>query len=216
MLVCYHSGNERTRAEAACNEPPPSDGSLESSKETALAKSTPFPLPAKDINRFWSKVDSSAGPDACWPWTGRTHYSGYGDLAFRVNGRREVHKAHRIAYTLAAGQSVQGDQSVCHRCDNPRCCNPAHLWVGTHADNMHDRDRKGRHYRGGAHDPVRGVDHPRAKLTEKDVREIRRLYAAGGMGLKALGKQFGITPMTVRAVVTRKSWRHIADQGAGE
>lgn len=84
-------------------------------------------------------VDASAGPDACWPWTAGKANGGYG--AIRYNG--SIYRAHRIAWTIANGAIPQG-MLVLHKCDNPPCCNPAHLFIGTHKDNSQDMARKGR------------------------------------------------------------------------
>jgi hypothetical protein len=89
--------------------------------------------------RFWGRVDKSAGPDACWPWTGSRRGGGYGRVT--VNGRST--SASRVAYELTHGTIPDG-KHVCHTCDNPPCCNPAHLWVGTPADNTRDMLSKGR------------------------------------------------------------------------
>jgi hypothetical protein len=94
---------------------------------------------AKRVIAFWQNVDQSAGPEACWPWTGSRKDSGYGRLCFD----RHQQNAHRVAYQLATGHDP-GDLIVCHSCDNPPCCNPAHLWVGTHGDNARDKVAKGR------------------------------------------------------------------------
>lgn len=90
--------------------------------------------------RFWARVDRSSAPEACWPWTTRVGRFGYGRLSV---DRRQVH-AHRVAFELSGG-SIPDGFYVLHRCDNPPCCNPAHLFVGTHADNMRDRHQKGRY-----------------------------------------------------------------------
>lgn len=91
--------------------------------------------------RFWSKVDKSAGVDACWPWTAKSkHKAGYGVIS--VDGKRNV--SHRVAWELARGEIPPG-MHVCHKCDNPPCCNPSHYFLGTPADNVLDMVDKGRH-----------------------------------------------------------------------
>ena len=94
--------------------------------------------------RFWAKVDRSDGPDACWPWTGHRARRGYGQ--FKMFGRSVP--AHRVAWELTNGPIPPGDHfgtmCACHRCDNPPCCNPTHLFLGSMADNVADRDAKGR------------------------------------------------------------------------
>lgn len=96
-------------------------------------------LDASVIARFWRKVDRSGGPNACWPWKAGTHHFGHG--AFRIH-KTQV-QAHRVAYALIEGP-VRDDIDVLHTCDNPPCCNPAHLYLGTQADNNRDRTVRGR------------------------------------------------------------------------
>src|SRR5690606_26216538 len=134
-----------------------------------------------DPARFWSKVDRSAGPIACWPWTGRREAAGYGSANTKT-GRR---KAHRVAYSLTKGPLLSG-MSVCHACDNPCCVNPAHLWLGTHRENMRDRATKGR---GGN---LKGVANGRAKLTDQSVSWIR-LLKARGLTNRQIADAFGVT-----------------------
>lgn len=93
--------------------------------------------------RFWEKVDASAGPDGCWLYTGFRKWDGYGWLQRGHAATRRSLTAHRYAWILTKGSPGAGLQ-VLHRCDNPPCCNPAHLFLGTHADNMADRSAKGR------------------------------------------------------------------------
>lgn len=93
-----------------------------------------------EISRwFWERVDQSGGVNACWPWTGRRMKAGYGRLV--IKGKHEG--AHRIAYELAVA-AVPNGLFVCHHCDNPPCCNPHHLYAGTHQDNVDDKVRRGR------------------------------------------------------------------------
>lgn len=101
-----------------------------------------------DRERFWQKVDVGS-PEACWNWLASTasttngNYP-YGQFSFTLDrGSRRILRAHRVAYELSVG-SIPDGQIICHACDNPKCCNPAHMFVGTHDDNMHDMAQKGR------------------------------------------------------------------------
>lgn len=155
-------------------------------------------MKTSDIERFWSKVDQAGGPAECWPWTGNTGTTGYGQfwLAGTMRG------AHRVAYELGHGVGP-GVMHVMHACDTPPCCNPAHLSLGTNAENMADRNAKGR-----AHRPT-GSSNPRARLTEQDVAEIRRLSGQGMLTLE-IAEQFDVSTVTVNKVVGRRTWRHVA------
>lgn len=94
--------------------------------------------------KFWARVDTSAGPDACHPWTGARTRDPYGNPSYGVLQYQTVHYvAHRLAWILTNGDP--GDQEVCHTCDNPPCCNLRHLFLGDHSANMRDRRDKGRH-----------------------------------------------------------------------
>lgn len=160
--------------------------------------------------RFWVKV-AIGGPDTCWPWLAYRGKSkrglDYGKIG--IDGR--IHFAHRIAWELTNGPIPDGLR-VLHRCDNPPCCNPAHLFLGTQGDNVQDMWDKQRHG-ARAKPPVghrcRGEAHHSARLTATDVVEVRRL-AADGMSIRAIAEQFGITPQSTRAIVQRKNWKHVA------
>lgn len=93
---------------------------------------------------FWRYVDSSAGPDECWPWTGARQASGYGRLRRGPLGDRHSLIAHRVAYELTHGDGSAEGLLVLHACDRPWCCNPAHLMAGTHVDNMRAAAARGR------------------------------------------------------------------------
>ena len=99
---------------------------------------------SEDLDRFWSRVDKSGGPDACWLWTAGTHTRGYGRI--RWNGKAQ--SAHRISWALAYGP-ISEDLYVCHKCDNPLCCNPSHFFLGTASENTNDMMSKGRDNNGG-------------------------------------------------------------------
>ena len=161
------------------------------------------------IDRYLAKVDKSGGPDACWNWTASLN-KGYGQLGAGpcppgvARNNRVPLKAHHVAYELEHGAIPPG-AFVLHRCDNPRCCNPSHLFLGTQADNVRDMDSKRRRVTADR----RGEAHGYAKLTDESVREIRRLYAAHAATQTSLACQFGVTQAQISSIVLRKSWSHI-------
>lgn len=149
--------------------------------------------------RFWAKV-RKGDTDECWEWTAGRFASGYG--AFRWSDGR-VRTAHRVSYELASGTDP-GDLFVCHSCDNRPCCNPAHLWLGTQADNAADMAAKGRSTKGRP-SVQSGECHWQAKLTPADVEQI----AAGlGRGVKGidLARRFGVSKHTVSSIARGKHW----------
>lgn len=97
-------------------------------------------LTPRVITKFFARVKKGT-PSECWPWQGQLNYHGYG--MFYVSGRRTGVLVTRLAYYLA-NKSIDDDKFVCHACDNPPCCNPAHLWMGTHEENLRDMAEKGR------------------------------------------------------------------------
>lgn len=152
-------------------------------------------------------IDRSGGEGACWPWTGYTQ-NGYGVLKYGRRGSSPV-RAHRVAYELAHGLIPEG-LFVCHHCDNPPCCNPAHLFVGTAADNAQDMVAKGRHGSIVKRETrPRGERNPSSKLTEESVRQIRREWAAGGVRQRDLAKRFGVDKQVVWSVIHRLTWAHV-------
>lgn len=150
--------------------------------------------------RFWKYV-TPGDPNECWPWQGTARDDGYGQLT--VDGRiGKTVRAHRFSWELHFGPIPQG-MDVCHKCDNPPCCNPYHFFLGTDADNMADKVAKGR-ARGGAP----GETNPNHKLTRQDILKIREL-GAQGVSPTEIGRQFDITDATAGKIVQRKSWKHI-------
>lgn len=165
--------------------------------------------------RFDELVDRSGGPEACWPWQGIVEANGYG----RLTDYWKKHLAHRLAYAFEHGEIPPG-KNVCHSCDNRRCVNPSHLWLGSHLDNMADMRAKGRSDR-GPKNPARGEAAAHARLTEQEVIEIRAAYAnrrsAGAKlhrgdapaSIRGLAAKYGVTPSAIHAIVIRKTWTHI-------
>lgn len=137
-------------------------------------------------------VNRTGGDAACWPWQGRTH-GGYGTL--KVNGTTA--QAHRVAWELVNGPIPKG-LCVCHSCDNRPCCNPAHLFLGTSADNTADCVAKGRQ--------VKGVDCHKAVLTPVDVRQIR---AAANVTVKDLALKYKVSISTIWHVLRRATWKSV-------
>lgn len=133
----------------------------------------------------------------CLEWTGATHRQGYGFT--RLNDKMVT--THRLAYKLEHGH-IPEDKIVCHTCDNPVCCKPEHLFVGTQQDNMNDKTVKGR-----GNQP-KGDAHGGHKLTEEQVLEIRELVKTS-MIQKDIADMYGIGRSNVSAIKLRKKWKHI-------
>lgn len=139
----------------------------------------------------WERV-ATGRIDECWEWAGARKESGYGVLA--IDGRQA--RAHRVSYEDAFGPIPAG-LLVCHHCDNPPCVNPAHLFLGTYADNNRDMAEKGR-ARGGSR--VSGERHHRARLTDTAVETIRAAVAAGE-SQAAVARRFGVSTSQVNNIV---------------
>lgn len=149
----------------------------------------------------------------CWIWTGTKNGSGYGTIGL---GGKEEGKgfAHRVAWELFHGPIPKG-MLVCHKCDVKLCVNPDHLFLGTYQDNVDDMVRKGRNLRGATwytkrmlETRPRGSKHGHAKLTERKVVQIRRLFATGH-NKAALARKFGVCRAMIRFIVNRRNWTHV-------
>lgn len=140
--------------------------------------------------RFYSRVRKT---DYCWEWTGCKTRAGYGRIrAFKETGDY----AHRLAWVLEYGHIPDGMQ-VCHKCDNPSCVNPAHLFLGRHLDNMADMRARNRSRRGAP---------PNAILDPDDVRAIRDLLATERYTQAEIGSMFGVSRMAINSISTGRSW----------
>lgn len=147
--------------------------------------------------RFWKKVDKR-GPGDCWEWQGGSKVEGYGGLA---DDTGRVVLTHRFSYEIHFGAIPEG-LMVCHRCDNPSCCNPNHLFLGTALDNTTDMVAKGR-----ARAP-KGIDNGKAKLNDGQVIEIRQRHEEGE-SLSSIAEIFGVTDVNVGSIIRRKTWSHV-------
>jgi hypothetical protein len=146
--------------------------------------------------RFWARAIPEPN-SGCWLWTGRVDGKGYGMFMIDSSNRR----AHRLALSFS-GVDVPHDRIVCHRCDNPPCVNPEHLYVGTDRDNVNDRESRKR----GGGPKRRGEGNGRAKLTQAQVEEIRALFETGLHTKVALGKRFGVSDAQIGYIVRRLQW----------
>ena len=157
------------------------------------------------MKHSWKKTDTlgdrfdarhTKRPDGCWEWTGYRTSGGYGRLSFEGRTRR----AHRVSWELHHGKEFPKGKIACHTCDRPWCVNPEHVWTGTPADNMADRDSKRRTANGPKISNT-------VKLTESQVREIRGI--PGRLNYSAIGRRYGISDVQVKNIVTRHSWKHV-------
>ena len=144
-------------------------------------------------DRFWDKVKIGKG---CWSWTACTNAKGYG----RIYSGGKTRLAHRALWELYNGP-IPKDMCVCHTCDNPRCMRLSHLFLGTNDDNVADRDAKNRQAKGEANG--------RAKLTERQVIEIRMLRRVGVV-LRTIAKIYGVSYNLIGCIGRREKWKHVA------
>lgn len=158
--------------------------------------------------RFWQSVDKSG---ECWLWMGTRRSDGYGviNISTRKEGQQRFARAHRVAWELTHGPIPEG-LFVCHRCDNPSCVRPEHLFLGNARDNGQDMAQKGRG--GYASHPERyrhGECMDNAKLTNATAAEIRQSYARGEANQCQLARRYGVSRRTIRCVLAGTTWRHM-------
>lgn len=151
-------------------------------------------VPPED--RFWKNVDKR-GAEECWPWTGKRSPGGYGK--FSVKGASV--RANRFAFQITFGEIAPG-VLVCHHCDNPACCNPAHLYAGSPQSNMDDRSARGRV------NSALGERVGSSKLKAADVDEICRKHSEGA-SLTQLGKLYNMTSGAIHGVISGRTWSHV-------
>jgi len=177
-----------------------------------------------DHDHFWSKVHKT---DGCWLWTAGKFSTGYGQCHVRLWPMY----AHRISWMISNQRNIPYGLFVLHRCDNPPCVNPDHLFLGTQLDNRRDSVAKGRTAKGERHGTrtkpesvhrgdnhifrlhperhARGQNTPRCKLTETIVREIRCKHETGTISCAQLGRDYGVTKQSILALIHRRTWSYI-------
>lgn len=162
-------------------------------------------------NKFWRKVIKGKSKNDCWGWDASCFKAGYGQIThgYRIGEHLSL-KAHRVSYEIHFGKIPKG-ALVCHTCDTPSCSNPKHLYLGTPKSNVQDMIKRGRRY------DTSGVNNGQSKITEKDVKAIRRLYAKNTKtgrvrkeySQKRIADMFGISQSVVYDIVRRNYWSHV-------
>lgn len=157
-------------------------------------------LTAREIAKFWSRVDKRE-PEECWPWKRHCSPKGYGVVWVNSGSYR----AHRVSYLLANGR-LPDALIILHRCDNPRCVNPAHLKAGTVSDNSRDASLKGRLH--GPSVSLLGERGTNAKLRDADIPLIRALLSQR-VGKSEIARRYGVSHSTIKLIEKGETWKHI-------
>jgi len=155
----------------------------------------------KRCNDFWGRVKITANSDKCWEWGRNCNDKGYGYyyIGEKSQGIAAKYKAHRLAYFLHYKKDPE-HLIVQHKCDNPKCCNPFHLELGTDKTNSDDKISKGRH--------ANGEKNGHAILTEKEVLEIRKLHLEG-ISYNKISEIYNMKPNHIACIVLKRIWKHI-------
>lgn len=163
-------------------------------RQTAVRRKRCIDLPTIE-QRFWSKVNVTQHDSQCWEWEAYYGSDGYG--RFHLDGKKE--KASRVAYMLE--REEPGDNCVLHKCHNPKCVNPYHLYLGDRSDNAEDAKEAGQL------NPAKGEEHHKAKLTEDKVRKIRAKQ--GSVPREQLATVFGVSRHAINDVIARRTWKDV-------
>ena len=146
------------------------------------------------IDRFWNKVDTK-DKEECWEWQGAIQSKGYGSVGI---SKGKTALTHRVAFEITYGEIPDG-LMVLHKCDNRKCVNPRHLFLGTNADNVKDMVKKGRQ--------AKGEKNGRSKLTRGEVENIRKIYKEEKCIHREIADQFGVSISSIRKIVNKEYWK---------
>jgi hypothetical protein len=157
--------------------------------------------------KFWSRVFKTTEKE-CWNWLGEVSCHGYG--RFSPTGKKKDRiMAHRMMWIINHGPIPKGKE-ICHRCDNPTCCNPKHLFCGTHKQNMSDCKNKNRL------NTPKGEHQGSSKLTAAQVTQIRFMYRPFVVSQKMIANLFGVSERCISLIIKRKNWKHITSTKAND
>ena len=152
------------------------------------------------LNRFYDKLPNFLDENSCWKWKGAIDRYGYGVLSHN----NKILKAHRISYEIYYAEPL-GNLHCLHRCDNPSCVNPLHLFPGTNLDNVRDKVQKGRCYTGNQ----KGENNGASKLSDDQVLKIRELYKSGKYTTLKLGEMYKVNRSTISYIINNKTFKHL-------
>lgn len=150
--------------------------------------------------KFWEKVDVR-GEDECWEWMAARSRKGYGNFYLAIGNSKSLHcLSHRMAYILSSDSQIPEGMLVCHKCDNPPCCNPKHLFLGTVKDNAVDMWNKGRSH-------VQRGNKPHSKINQEQANEIRRFRNEIKVPLKILSYMYNLDVGWIVKIAKGRIWK---------
>lgn len=158
----------------------------------------------KNGELFKQLISNTNIVNGCWEWAGGLYWDGYGQKGLRINNKKVTRRAHRLVFECLYGPL--GDKHVCHRCDNPKCINPAHLFLGTKSENMSDMLLKKRGKK--IHQCARGEKIAKAKLKSIQIPQILELKKLG-FSIVDIAANFGVRASCISAVINGVTWNHI-------
>jgi hypothetical protein len=175
-------------------------------------------LTLENLKEIWNlKIlpNLKVSEGGCWEWN-KANSKGYGQVRIVLENSSKLIQTHRIAKMVSENKVLNSDECVCHSCDNPKCNNPDHLFIGSQINNIEDMHLKGRQRgtfkKGHVNEyetQVRGEEVKISKLKEADIREIFKLKKENGLGHKRIAKIYGLSSGTIRAVLKRRTWKHV-------